>query len=173
MEKLSTRRIRFSKSFFTAVSVEYTQCEKCFIYLLEDYTSPDCNTIAQFRKKHRLYAVATLLGQMVKLLIQHGEISFEKSAVFIDDTRIKVNTNLHSFVWKTAVTKHQAKPSKELPKLLGSSGAGSVMPCIITVQKLKELRKSLYAKRIKATVTFLREKKCHKAGLQKVKKVCL
>ena len=80
-----------------------------FMYLLEGQRPPDHNTIARFRKEHLPYAVEDLLDQMVKLLMQNGEISFERSAVFIDGTKIEANANRYSFVWKTAVTNRQRK----------------------------------------------------------------
>ena len=142
-----------------------------FMYLLEGRRPPDHNTIARFRKEHLPYAVEDLLNQMVKLLIQHGEISFEESAVFIDGTKIEANANRYSFVWKTAVTKRQEKLGKkiaeELPKLLEASGTGIAVPCTITVQKLKKLRKGLYAKKTETNTTFVRGKGHHKSGLQK------
>ena len=69
-----------------------------FMYLLEGHRPPDHNTIARFRKEHLPYAVEDLLNQMVKLLVQWGEISFEESAVFIDGTKIEANANRYSFV---------------------------------------------------------------------------
>ena len=142
-----------------------------FMYLLEGHRPPDHNTIARFRKEHLPYAVEDLLNQMVKLLAAHGEISFEKSAVFIDGTKIEANANRYSFVWKTAVTKRQAKLgekiAEELPKLLEASGTGIAVPYIITVQRLKKLRKSLYAKKTETNVTFVKGKGHHKSGLQK------
>ena len=93
-----------------------------FMYLLEGQRPPDHNTIARFRKEHLPYSVEDLLDQMVKLLMQNGEISFEQSAVFIDGTKIEANANRYSFVWKTAVTNRQRKLgekiAEELPKLL-------------------------------------------------------
>ena len=93
-----------------------------FMYLLEGQRPPDHNTIARFRKEHLPYAVEELLDQMVKLLMQNGEISFERSAVFIDGTKIEANANRYSFVWKTAVTNRQRKLgekiAEELPKRL-------------------------------------------------------
>ena len=74
-----------------------------FMYLLEGHPAPDHNTIARFRKDHLPYAVEDLLNQMVKLLVDCGEISFEESAVFIDGTKIEANADRYSFVWKTAV----------------------------------------------------------------------
>ena len=69
-----------------------------FMYLLAGHRPPDHNTIARFRKEHLPYAVEDLLNQMVKLLVQWGEISFEESAVFIDGTKIEANANRYSFV---------------------------------------------------------------------------
>lgn len=142
-----------------------------FMYLLEGHRPPDHNTIARFRKEHLPYAVEDLLNQMVKLLVQWGEISFEESAVFIDGTKIEANANRYSFVWKTAVTKRQAKLgeniAEELPKLLEASATGIVAPYIITVQRLKKLRKCLYARKTETNTTFVKGKGHHKSGLQK------
>ena len=142
-----------------------------FMYLLEGHRPPDHNTIARFRKEHLPYAAEDLLKQMVELLVKHGEISFEESAVFIDGTKIEANANRYSFVWKTAVTKRQKKLGEriveELPKLLEASGTGIGMPCEITVRRLKKLRKRLYAKKAETHTTFVKGKGHHKSGLQK------
>ena len=80
-----------------------------FMYLLEGQKEPDHNTIARFRSQHLPEAVEDLLQQMVQLLVTHGEISFEESAVFIDGTKIEANAGRYTFVWKTRVTKDQEK----------------------------------------------------------------
>ena len=54
------------------------------MYLLEGENAPDHNTIARFRSRHLPEVIEDLLNQMVQLLVEHGEISFEESAVFID-----------------------------------------------------------------------------------------
>ncbi len=142
-----------------------------FMYLLEGHPAPDHNTIARFRREHLPYAVEDLLTQMVKLLVDCGEISFEESAVFIDGTKIEANANRYSFVWKTAVTKKQLKLGEkiasELPKLLEASGTGIVLPQQITVQRLKKLRKQLYAAKEAGNLVFVCGKGHHKSGLQK------
>lgn len=142
-----------------------------FMYLLEGSPAPDHNTIARFRREHLPYGVEDLLTQMVKLLVEHGEISFEESAVFIDGTKIEANANRYSFVWKAAVTKRQVKLSekitRELPELLAVSETGITMPTQITVQKLKKLRKQLYAKKLANKVRFVWGKGRRKTGLQK------
>lgn len=74
---------------------------------------------------------------MVELLVAHGEISFEESAVFIDGTKIEANAGRYTFVWKTRVTKEQEKLGNkivtELPLLLEKAGVGTVAPKQITV----------------------------------------
>ena len=110
-----------------------------FMYLLEGHRAPDHNTIARFRRDHLPYAVEDLLNQMVRLLVRCGELSFEESAVFIDGTKIEANANRYSFVWKTAVTRRQARLgeriAEERPKLLEVSDTGIAAPRTITVQR--------------------------------------
>ena len=142
-----------------------------FMYLLEGHKAPDHNTIAQFRRDHLPDAVEDLLYQMVRLLMEHGEISFEQSAVFIDGTKIEANAGRYTFVWKTRVTKNQTKLGEkiatELPLLLEKAGVGIAMPKQITVQRLKKLRKQLYARKEAQSVVFVYGKGHRKSGLQK------
>ena len=142
-----------------------------FMYLLEGQKAPDHNTIARFRSQHLPDAVEDLLQQMVELLVAHGEISFEESAVFIDGTKIEANAGRYTFVWKTRVTKEQEKLGNkivtELPLLLEKAGVGIVAPKQITVQQLKKLRKKLYAKKEELEIVFVYGKGHHKSGLQK------
>ena len=142
-----------------------------FMYLLEGHRAPDHNTIARFRRDHLPYAVEDLLNQMVRLLVRCGELSFEESAVFIDGTKIEANANRYSFVWKTAVTRRQARLgeriAEELPKLLEVSGTGITAPRTITVQRLKKNRKELYARKHALNTNFVRGKGHRKSGLQK------
>ena len=142
-----------------------------FMYLLEGQNAPDHNTIARFRSQHLPEVVEDLLYQMVQLLVTHGEISFEKSAVFIDGTKIEANANRYSFVWKTAVTKNQKKLgekiAKELPLLLEKAGGGISAPSQITIQQMKKLRKKLYAQKEAQGIVFVSGKGHHKSGVQK------
>ena len=142
-----------------------------FMYLLEGQNGPDHNTIARFRSRHLPEAVEDLLQQMVQLLVVHGEISFEESAVFIDGTKIEANAGRYTFVWKTRVSKDQEKLGNkivtELPLLLEKAGVGIAVPKQITVQQLKKIRKKLYAKKEESGIAFVYGKGHHKSGLQK------
>lgn len=142
-----------------------------FMYLLEGQKTPDHNTIARFRSQHLPEVIEDLLRQMVDLLVDHGEISFEESAVFIDGTKIEANAGRYTFVWKTRVTKDQQKLgdkiAAELPLLLEKAGAGIAVPKQITVQQLKKLRKRLYAKKEALRLDFVYGKGYRKSGIQK------
>ena len=142
-----------------------------FMYLLEGKRPPDHNTIARFRRNHLPEAIEDLLYQMVQLLVAHGEISFEESAVLIDGTKIEANANRYSFIWKSGTTKKQVKLGEkiasELPLLLQKAGVGIAAPRQITLQRLKILRKKLYAKKEETGIAFVYGKGHHKSGLQK------
>ena len=142
-----------------------------FMYLLEGQKAPDHNTIARFRSQHLPEAIEDLMYQLVQLLVAHGEISFEESAVFIDGTKIEANAGRYTFVWKTATTNKQKKLGEkiatELPLLLEKAGVGIVAPKQITMQQLKKLRKKLYAKKEELKTEFVYGKGHHKSGLQK------
>ena len=140
-----------------------------FMYLLEGHAAPDHNTIARFRSQHLPEAAEDLLYQMVQILAQHGEISFEESAVFIDGTKIEANANRYQFVWKKAVSKNQKKLVEKiqggLPDLLERVGLQT--PKQITVQRLRKLRKQLYAKAEAEKTMFVYGKGRRKSPLQK------
>lgn len=142
-----------------------------FMYLLEGQKAPDHNTIARFRSQHLPGVVEDLLYQIVQIFVKQGEISFEESAVFIDGTKIEANAGRYTFVWKTGVTKRQKKLGEtisiELPGLLKKSGAGIRAPKEITVQRLKKVRKQLYAAKGRLNVAFVYGKGHHKSGLQR------
>lgn len=142
-----------------------------FMYLLEGKKGPDHNTIARFRNQHLPEAVEDLLQQMVQLLVKHGEVSFEESAVFIDGTKIEANAGRYTFVWKTRVSKDHDKLGNkiitELPLLLEKAGVGITAPKQVTVQQLKKLRKRLYEKKEALSIAFVYGKGHRKSGLQK------
>ena len=105
----------YSRKIYSTRGIERACRENInFMYLLEGHNPPDHNTIARFRKDHLPNVVEDLLTQLVQLLVAHGVISFEKSAVFIDGTKIEANASRYSFVWKTRVTKSQAKLGEKI-----------------------------------------------------------
>ena len=88
-----------------------------YMYLLEGRQVPDHATIARFRTKHFGPCAKSLLAQMTKLLHSLDQITEEEA--FIDGTKIEANANKYTFVWKKAVTKHQARFLRKTALLVG------------------------------------------------------
>ena len=78
-----------------------------FMYLLEGNPAPDHATIARFISLHFSKCSKKILAEVAAMLYELGEISGEY--IFIDGTKIESAANKYTFVWKKAVTKHQAK----------------------------------------------------------------
>jgi len=78
-----------------------------FRWLLEGHAAPSKSQIAEFRR-HRLQGVVEgLFCQLVLVLHQLGEVSFDH--LFVDGTKIEANANKYSFVWKKGVNKLQVR----------------------------------------------------------------
>lgn len=78
-----------------------------YLYLMEGKKAPDHSTIARFRTEHVEPCAQSLLAQMAEELRRLGQIT--ETEVFVDGTKIQANAKRYAFVWKKAVTKHQAK----------------------------------------------------------------
>lgn len=78
-----------------------------YMYLLEGRRAPDHAAIARFRTKHFAKCAEQFLSQMAQMLLELDQIT--KTEVFIDGTKIEAAANRYTFVWKKAVTKHQAR----------------------------------------------------------------
>ncbi len=121
-----------------------------FMYLLEGKNPPDHNTISRFRNRHLAACQNVLLLEQTKVLMKMGEVSFAKSAVFIDGTKIESLGNRYQFVWKKSVEKSflklQEKIKAELPELVQAVGLKFQGNSAIKLHRLKRLRKKLCAK---------------------------
>ena len=119
-----------------------------YMYLLEGRPVPDHATIARFRTKHFGPCAQQLLAQMTHLLHELGQVTEEEA--FIDGTKIEASANKYTFVWKKAVTKHQARHLQKTALLVGDIiGRYDLKPLwhkevkkkdvVKTLKKLKEL----------------------------------
>ena len=88
-----------------------------FMYLLEGMPVPDHAMIARFISLHLSSCSKDILSEVTTALLSLGEISGK--TVFIDGTKIEANANKYTFVWKKAVTKHQASYDYTVHLLLG------------------------------------------------------
>jgi transposase len=141
-----------------------------FMYLLGSLENvPDHNTIARFRSERLPNAIDDLMGQLVALLREGGEISGE--TIFVDGTKIEANANRYTFVWKKGVSKNeskmQEKMKKELPLLAAQHGIKFRVGERVKVQELKKLRKKLYALAQENGITFVHGTGKRKTALQR------
>lgn len=142
-----------------------------FMFLLNGKPAPDHNTIHRFIKYHFEPVCEDLQRQFTEFLISIGEVSFAKSAVFIDGTKIEANANRYTFVWKNTTIKNyeklQAKMKEELPKIVREQGLHFCVPEEIRVRNLKKILKKLKEKAKKESIVFVKGKGKHKTTLQR------
>ena len=86
-------------------------------YLLEGKPAPDHAAIARFRTKHFAKCAQSFLSQMSRILHELDQLT--TSEVFIDGTKIEASANKYTFVWKKAVSKHQARFLRKTALLVG------------------------------------------------------
>ena len=86
-------------------------------YLLEGRAAPDHAAIARFRTKHFAKCAQSFLAQMSRILYELDQLT--TSEVFIDGTKIEAAANKYTFVWKRAVSRHQARFSRKTALLVG------------------------------------------------------
>ena len=119
-----------------------------FIWLLQGEKVPDYSSFSRFRSGKAKEAVEDLFYQFVKRLAELEETEYEE--VFIDGTKIESAANRYTFVWRKAVTKHQARFLQKTALLVGD---------IIQRQELKPLwKKQVKKKHVKKILKKLRAK---------------
>ena len=119
-----------------------------YMYLLEGRKAPDHAAIARFRSKHFAKCARHFMAQMTKFLIKLEQVT--TTEVFIDGTKIESAANRYTFVWRKAVTKHQARFLQKTALLVGD---------IIQRQELKPLwKKQVKKKHVKKILKKLRAK---------------
>ena len=115
-----------------------------YMYLLEGRKAPDHAAIARFRSKHFAKCARHFMAQMTKFLIKLEQVT--TTEVFIDGTKIESAANRYTFVWRKAVTKHQARFLQKTALLVGD---------IIQRQELKPLWKKQVKKKHAVSYTHL------------------
>ena len=86
-----------------------------FMWLLAGEPAPDHTTISRFRKDRIGGIVEGLFYQLVKILEDLGEVTYEN--VFEDGTKIEANANKYTFVWKKTVEKNEAKMQEKAAEI--------------------------------------------------------
>ena len=140
-----------------------------YMYLLEGRQAPDHSAIARFRTEHFGKCADRFLSQMTQMLLDLEQIT--KTEVFIDGTKIEASANKYTFVWKKAVTKHQARLLQKTALLVGEIiGRHEVKPLWkkqVKKHHVKKLLKRLKLKAKEEGLTFVSGRGCRKEQLQK------
>ena len=140
-----------------------------FMYLLEGKTVPDHATFARFLSLHFAQCSKKTLAELSQLLYSLGEISGK--TIFIDGTKIESAANKYTFVWKKAVTKHQARLFDKILLLVKECeelyGWRIVHHRKVSLHTLKRLRKKLYRLKREEGIVFVHGRGHRKTRLQR------
>ena len=140
-----------------------------FMYLLEGMPVPDHATIARFISLHLSSCSKDILSEVTSSLLSLGEISGK--TVFIDGTKIEAYANKYTFVWKKAVTKHQARLFDKITALVAQCealyGIRIVYHDRVSLHTMKRLRKKLYAIKQEESISFVYGTGKRKPAIQK------
>lgn len=140
-----------------------------FMYLLEGKPVPDHATFARFLSLHFAQCSKKTLAELSQLLYSLGEISGK--TIFIDGTKIESAANKYTFVWKKAVTKHQARLFDRILLLVKECeelyGWRIVHHRKVSLHTLKRLRKKLYRLKREEGIVFVHGRGHRKTRLQR------
>ena len=140
-----------------------------FMYLLEGKPVPDHATFARFLSLHFAQCSKKTLAELSQLLYSLGEISGK--TIFIDGTKIESAANKYTFVWKKAVTKHQARLFDKILLLVKECeelyGWRIVHHRKVSLHTLKRLRKKLYRLKREEGIVFVHGRGHRKTHLQR------
>lgn len=140
-----------------------------FMYLLEGKPVPDHATFARFLSLHFAQCSKKTLAELSQLLYSLGEISGK--TIFIDGTKIESAANKYTFVWKKAVTKHQARLFDKILLLVKECeelyGWRIVHHRKVSLHTLKRLRKKLYRLKREEGIVFVHGRGHRKTYLQR------
>lgn len=143
-----------------------------FMYLLGEKPVPDHNTIARFRSEHLSKCQDEMQASMIRVLLEMDEVSFEKSAVFIDGTKIESAGNRYKFVWKKSSEKNyrklQASMKEKLPEMVKAAGLRFYCGEEIKEKHLKKLRKKVVKVMNEQGISRVTGKGRHKTAQQRL-----
>lgn len=140
-----------------------------YMYLLEGRQVPDHSAIARFRSEHFAKCADLFLSQMTQMLLELKQIT--KTEVFIDGTKIEASANKYTFVWKKAVTKHQARLLQKTALLVGEIIDRYEMKPLwqkkVKKHHVNKVLKKLKLKAKEEEIEFVSGRGCRKDQLQK------
>lgn len=87
-----------------------------YMWLLGDEEAPSHDALTRFRSGPLAEVVEDLFYQLVRKLLEAGEIAL--AHLFVDGTKIEANANKYTFVWKKSTNKYQARLETKTGELI-------------------------------------------------------
>ena len=136
-----------------------------FHYLLQRQKVPDHNTICRFIGEHLGKCMEGLLNQLIRVLAEAGEITFDQ--IFLDGTKIEANANRYTFVWRGSVEKNLEKLQVKAKEYLRTELGMTEIPDPVDSDVLKRVWNRLKNRAEKEHVVFVHGAGKHKTELQR------
>ena len=136
-----------------------------YMWLLQGQSAPDHNTIARFRSYRLTEVVEDLFQQLILLLHDHGEISFEN--LFVDGTKIEACANKYTFVWKKSVDKHAGRLQTKIQTLLNRIPGLEDVREPVSIDAMRQVILRLQEEMAAAGIVAVSGKGKHKSQLQR------
>ncbi|KAA6438614.1 IS1182 family transposase [Dyadobacter flavalbus] len=105
----------YVSNIYSSRKLEAACKESIYFMFLSSMSYPDHNTINRFRSVRLKDAFRKIFEEVVLLLAQEGLLSIEE--VYTDGTKIEVNANKYTFVWRKAIATNKEKIKKQLAQI--------------------------------------------------------
>jgi len=105
----------YLRNLYSSRKIEQALCENIHFMWLSGQSTPDHNTINDFRGKRLKGHLKKIFNQVVILLHKQGYLSLKD--IYVDGTKIEANANRYTFVWAKSIKTNRGKITKQLKEL--------------------------------------------------------
>jgi transposase len=112
---LSALVYAYLQNTYSSRKIEAALKENIFYMWLTGMSTPDHNTINNFRGKRLKKVIKEVFSKVVMLLADEGLLGLNE--VYTDGTKIEANANKYTFVWGKSIQTQKEKIAKQLEEL--------------------------------------------------------
>lgn len=105
----------YLRNIYSSRKIEQALRENIHFMWLSGGAAPDHNTINRFRGERLEKHLKTVFEEVVKLLVEAGQISLRD--LTLDGTKIEANANRYTFVWGKSVKRYKDGIAKQLKEI--------------------------------------------------------
>jgi len=105
----------YLRNLYSSRKIEQALGENIHFMWLSGQSTPDHNTINDFRGKRLKGHLKKIFNQVVILLNEQGYLSLKD--IYVDGTKIEANANRYTFVWAKSIKTNRSKITKQLKEL--------------------------------------------------------